>query len=200
LKGKKVTGPKESAFRYLYPIIDISIPPALIHDPHRAADELMDTLLMRYVPQMSGVLLSHHNITFLRQYAKIDSDGAYSIIPAGMTCLVWAPEVGMRLEGQIQLSTPSHVSLLVHGIFNASITSAHLPSTMETSHSSKDTVYQWHEFQDGENDVKMEVVQDSNGDILADDSGEKSTGYWVSKESGERLGGKDGKVVFTVVG
>lgn len=201
-KGKKMSGPKESAFRYLYPSIDISIPPALVHDPHRAADELMDTLLMRYVPQMSGVLLSHHNVTFLRQHAKIDSDGAYAIVPAGMTCLVWAPEIGMRLEGQIQLSTPSHVSLLVHGIFNASITSAHLPSTMDPSHSSKDTVYQWHECENGESDVKMENVEggSSNNDFMADDTGEKSTGYWVNKQTGEKLGGKDGKVVFTVVG
>ena len=48
-KGKKVSGPKESAFQYMYPIVDIPIPPALIQDAHRAADELMDTLLMRCV-------------------------------------------------------------------------------------------------------------------------------------------------------
>jgi hypothetical protein len=47
LKGKKVSGPKESAFRYMYPVIDVPIPPALIQDGHRAAKELMDTLLMR---------------------------------------------------------------------------------------------------------------------------------------------------------
>lgn len=46
-KGKKVAGPKESAFRYMYPVVDIPIPPALIQDGHRAANELMDTLLMR---------------------------------------------------------------------------------------------------------------------------------------------------------
>lgn len=44
---RKIVGAAESAFKYLYPTITIPIPPALIHDPHRAADELMDTLLMR---------------------------------------------------------------------------------------------------------------------------------------------------------
>lgn len=43
----KVKGPKESAFRYMYPIMDLSIPPSLFHDPRRAAGELLDTLLMR---------------------------------------------------------------------------------------------------------------------------------------------------------
>lgn len=46
-KGRKVSGPKESAFRRLDSIIDISIPPALMNNYHRAAAELMDTLLMR---------------------------------------------------------------------------------------------------------------------------------------------------------
>lgn len=110
----------------------------------------------------------------------------------------------MRLEGQIQLSTPSHISLLVHGIFNASITSAHLPSNFDQSRSSKDTVYQWHEFENGEeNVVRMEDVKNEDdipNESLADDVAEKSTGYWVNKETKEILGGKDGKVVFTVVG
>lgn len=152
---------------------------------------------------MSGVFLSHDGINFLRPCAQIDSDGAYATSPAQVSCLVWAPEIGMRLEGQIQLSTPSHMSLLVHGIFNASITSAHLPSNFDPSRSGKDTVYQWHEFENGEEDVKMEDTKESEDDIdesLADDVVEKSTGYWVNKETNERLGGKDGKVVFTVVG
>lgn len=50
-KGKKVVGPKESAFRYMYPVVDMLIPPALIQDGHRAANELMDTLLMRCVDE-----------------------------------------------------------------------------------------------------------------------------------------------------
>ncbi|UZJ51689.1 hypothetical protein CBS101457_001009 [Exobasidium rhododendri] len=162
----------------MYPIVDIPIPPALTQDAHRAAKELMDTLLMRYVPQLSGVLLTHRNISFLRSHARIDADGAYSIAPAGLTCLVWAPQIGMRLEGQIKLSTPSHISLLVHGIFNASITSAHLPSNTEPSNSHKD----------------------ARKEDLEDDVGEKSTGYWENEKTGERLGGTDGKVVFTVVG
>ena len=159
--------------------------------------------LVRYVPQLSGVLISHRNISFLRSHAKIDSDGAYSIAPAGLTCLAWSPKIGMRLEGTIQLSTPSHVSLLVHGIFNVSIISAHLPSTTDAPGSGKDAKYRWQENEDVHEDVKMEEG-DENGeegsDSLADDLAERSTGCWINCETGEKLGGSEGKVTFTVVG
>ena len=154
------------------------------------------------MPQLNGVLISHRNICFLRSHARIDSDGAYSIAPAGLTCLVWTPKIGMRLEGEIKMSTPSHISLLVHGIFNASITSAHLPSNVEVSSSGKDEQYRWHELDETE-EVKVEEDEEgsaepSNG--MGGGVGEKSTGYWVNGKTGERLGAKDGKVVFTVVG
>jgi DNA-directed RNA polymerase I subunit RPA43 len=109
----------------------------------------------------------------------------------------------MRLEGEIKLSTPSHISLLVHGIFNASITSAHLPSNTAPTSSHKDTIYKWHEFEAIDDNVKMEELDDTTGEAIngvQDDVGEKSTGYWEVEGTGERLGGKDGKVVFTVVG
>lgn len=136
------------------------------------------------------------NITFLRPLATVDADGAFSIVPVGLTALVWAPKIGMRLEGQIKLSTPSHVSLLVHGIFNASITAAHLPSSLESAQlSKKDHVYDWHEF--GDVDAMQEVHQEQDSD---EDLGEKSTGRWVDRKTGKSLGDEEEKVVFTVVG
>lgn len=121
----------------------------------------------------------------------------------------------MRLEGQLKLSTPSHISLLIHGIFNASITAAHLPSTKSPTMTVEDEQYEWHNFDDGE------VYDDEHGDAKIDGNGEggdegeegygagdadrmdgeKSTGYWLNRETGLRLGeDTDGRVSFTVVG
>ncbi|PWN35715.1 uncharacterized protein FA14DRAFT_121274, partial [Meira miltonrushii] len=119
-------GPAETAFKTVFPDITLCIPPVLMHDAGRAASEQLDSLLMRYVPQFEGVLMSHSNLNFKQKLGKIDGDGAFANVLVGVNGLVWAPKIGMRLEGKIKLSTPSHVSLLVHGIFNASITSAHL--------------------------------------------------------------------------
>ncbi|GAA5944023.1 hypothetical protein JCM3775_006816 [Rhodotorula graminis] len=40
----------------------------------------------------------------------------------------WRPRVGMKLLGTLTLASPSHVSLLLHNLFNASIPSSHIPS------------------------------------------------------------------------
>lgn len=147
--------------------------------------------------------MCHTNIAFEKDMGTIDADGAYSVVPVQMTCLVWAPRIGMRLEGKINLSTHSHVSLLVHGIFNASITSAHLPSIQEMAHMRKETGYQWQELPHVADVVKEDTDGETGGTNGAQDEeeiGEKSTGYWVDQKTGERLGGEDGTVVFTVVG
>lgn len=225
MKGK---GPAESAFKTIFPNITLCIPPVLMHDPHKAANEQLDSLLMRYVPQMGGVLMSHSELKFLEKLGKIDGDGAFANVFINVSGLVWAPKIGMRLEGKIKLSTPSHVSLLVHGIFNASITSAHLPSIQEMAHMPKETGFEWQEFPEEEyEDVAMEEPTEiksedqTDGEVIdaaekalqseneaaADEVpvneeavGEKSTGCWIDKKTGERLGGESGTVTFTVVG
>lgn len=45
--GGAVVGEAESAFRYVYPVMQVSAPPVLAHNPKRAVQELLDTLLMR---------------------------------------------------------------------------------------------------------------------------------------------------------
>lgn len=198
---------------------------AIMKGRHEAADTVCIFFGIRYVPQLGGVLLSHSNITFPRRHASFEADGAFSTVPATVTCLLWAPEVGMRLEGQLKLSTPSHVSLLVHGIFNASVTAAHLPSSLEAPHApSGETAYDWQEYHadggDGAADEEpMEGVEGAGEEAaahepgavdqdasasLADDYVEKSTGFWKSRKTGSKLGGdfesSDGRIIFTVVG
>lgn len=204
LRSWKGKGIAVSAFQDVQPTIDIPIPPALCHAPIRAAEELMDSLLMRYVPELGGVLISHQDIRFQRNLATIDGDGAFSVAPASMTLRIWAPKIAMRLEGRIILSTPSHISVLVHEKFNASIVSSHLPSVLEMARLKKEKGYRWHEFTEEEmNGVDVEMGEDHDHDHANEqngNAGEKSTGYWLDAATGDRLGGEDGKVTFTVVG
>lgn len=227
MKGK---GPAESAFKMVHPEITLCIPPILMHDAHRAANEQLDSLLMRYVPQFGGVLMSYSDLKFMQKLGKIDGDGAFANVLVGVSGLIWAPKIGTRLEGKIKLSTPSHVSLLVHGIFNASITSAHLPSVQEMAHMPKETGFEWQEFpeeEEEEEDVAMQEPaeikseEQAEGEAIietekaskresdaaehefsasGDKIGEKSTGCWIEKKTGKKLGGESGTVVFTVVG
>lgn len=97
----------------------------------------------------------------------------------------------MKLEGKISLSSPSHVSLLLDGLFNASISSQHIDlSQWEFVHEDPEAADQ--EGGQGGDEESQPVGED-------DEDAPHSLGYWRNKHDFGRLGGTDGKVTFTVV-
>ncbi|TKY89430.1 hypothetical protein EX895_001961 [Sporisorium graminicola] len=160
-----------SAFERMYPVLNLPIPPVWSNDPYAAFSDLMDTLVMRYVPQLSGVLITHTPTRFLQDTAVFSADSAFATAAVGFECVVWRPKIGQMLEGTICLSSPSHVSVLLYGLFNASIPASHLPET------------EW------------EFVHDAE-DASNTDHG---LGYWRNRANGSKLGGSSGKLSFTVI-
>jgi hypothetical protein len=101
----------------------------------------------------------------------------------------------MTSDGRVTLSSPDHVSLLVHRTFNVSIPRHHIPTD------------QWEfEYGPAENDPEFGGVDDEmDVDITTDVHGDDvqaadQRGRWVHKVTGDRLGGKDRWLQFTVVG
>jgi len=95
----------------------------------------------------------------------------------------------------VTLCSPDHVSLLLHRTFNVSIPRHHIP------------VDQWEfEYGPAENDPEFGNVDDMDVDATEDvqeDDAQATTyqrGRWVHKITGDRLGGKDRWLHFTVVG
>jgi DNA-directed RNA polymerase I subunit RPA43 len=93
--------------------------------------------------------------------------------------------------GRVTLCSPDHVSLLVHRTFNVSIPRHHIP----TDH--------WEfEYGPAENDPEFgNVDDDATADVQGDDAQPTDQrGRWVHRITGDRLGGKDRCLRFTVVG
>lgn len=98
--------------------------------------------------------------------------------------------------GRVTLCSPDHVSLLVHRTFNVSIPRHHIP----TDH--------WEfEYGPAENDpefgnVDDDMDPDATADVQGDDAQATTDqrGRWVHRITGDRLGGKDRCLRFTVVG
>ena len=144
-----------------------------------------------YIPNLGGVLVAHSNAHYLRKEGLIDGDSAFSLAPVSFDAIVWRPELGMELgtcgylelwmltraEGSIALSSPSHVSLLLHGTFNAAISAAHLPSSR-------------YEFVSG---------TPKGASKRRSSAQDRSVGYWRHKKSGEPLGGEQQTLRFTVI-
>lgn len=95
--------------------------------------------------------------------------------------------------GKINLSSPDHISLLVHRTFNVSIPRHHITTD----------VYEF-EYGPAENDPEFgaggaeETTQDAPAEGA--DGQTESGGRWVHKVTGTKLGDADASLEFTVVG
>lgn len=162
------------------------------------------------------MLLAHDHLRFVDSKARIKDECPFAICRVTFDAVVWRPRVGMRLGafplllqittnlqavryirracvhtvGKLSLSSPDHISLLLHRTFNVSIPRHHIP------------VDEWvFEYGPAENDPEF-GAGNAEGEGEGDEHGksEGGSGRWVHKVTGTNLGGPSGNLEFTVVG
>ncbi|KAI0256030.1 hypothetical protein BJV78DRAFT_1168721 [Lactifluus subvellereus] len=187
----------DGEFRSVKASIVLAVPPVFANRLRDGVEEMLDTMIMRYEPTLNGVVLAHSDVHFLDRVARLQTDSPFAICHVGFEALIWSPLRGMKLTGRVTLCSPDHVSLLVHRTFNVSIPRHHIPTD------------QWEfEYGPAENDPEFGNADEDmvDADITADAQGDGDAqatdqrGRWVHKVTGDRLGGKDRWLQFTVVG
>ncbi|TFK91329.1 hypothetical protein K466DRAFT_515489 [Polyporus arcularius HHB13444] len=189
----------DAAFRVVRASLAVSVPPVFASDLRGGVEEMLDSMLMRYIPALRGVVLAHDRLEFLDKVATIKADCPFANCRVAFDATVWSPQVGMKLSGKINLSSPDHISLLVHRTFNVSIPRHHITTDS----------YEF-EYGPAENDPEFGAGQDGPAAASAAAEGEAteegteghvdSGGRWVHKTTGTKLGDADGYLEFTVVG
>ncbi|KZS98199.1 hypothetical protein SISNIDRAFT_404347 [Sistotremastrum niveocremeum HHB9708] len=181
----------------------LSIPPLFATEPRRGALEMLDSLLMRHIPALNGVLITHSNMKFTSSTAQIINECPFAVVPITFDALVWAPRIGSKLVGKVSLASPDHLGLILHSTFNASIPRQHIRTD------------EWEfEYGPAENDPEFgqsvswktdeqTVIPDGEqtgveGEAEAEEP--QQTGKWIRITDGESIGGEEGLVEFTVIG
>ncbi|KAG9326492.1 hypothetical protein KVV02_007641 [Mortierella alpina] len=179
-KNTMVSGPFVEVSTKLY----IHLPPCFATKPVEGIQEQLNGFLMRYMPQVDGVVLAHSDLKLLQSSGRIISDSPYCHFWITVKLLVWKPVKGSSLHGTINLQSPDHIGLLLYGTFNASIPSEFIPKDKYefNPNSSYSRVKQQGEQ---EEDASSPVV---NGLL---------NGEWVLKSTGESIG-HDGVIEFEV--
>ncbi|KAF9227244.1 hypothetical protein BS17DRAFT_806452 [Gyrodon lividus] len=211
-KGKSCALNSSGEFRVINASLVLSIPPVFASDLRVGVEEMLDSMVMRYIPTLQGVLLAHSNLRFLTQTASIRGDCPFAVCNVGFDATVWSPCVSMKLVGKINLCSPDHVSLLVHRTFNVSIPRHHIPQdqwVFEYGAAENDPEFGegrgWDEGKyqgemDGEGDVEMKGVSGDEGKNSGETREPESNGRWVHHLTGGQLGDPDGYLEFTVIG
>ncbi|KZW00259.1 hypothetical protein EXIGLDRAFT_711428 [Exidia glandulosa HHB12029] len=201
-KGKEraaAAGPSE--FRYVQGETVISIPPSHAGNPVACANEMLDSMMMRYIPALEGVMLAHSDLRFLQEKASLVGACPFAVCTIGFRALVWGPTIGMKLKGKISLCSPDHVSLLVHRTFNVSIPRHHIPTD--------DYEFMWGaapndpefglEAEDDATTTAAAPAEDDDEPAEVDVDASKND-RWIRRDNGELLGDETGHLEFTVIG
>lgn len=72
---------------------------------------LTQVVACRYVPQLSGVLITHTPTRFLQDTAVFSADSAFATASVGFECVVWRPKIGQVL-GKLLYHPNQHGSYL----------------------------------------------------------------------------------------
>ncbi|KAJ6499382.1 hypothetical protein C8R45DRAFT_982243 [Mycena sanguinolenta] len=184
-KGKARESNAEAEFQTVTASLVVSVPPIFASNPYAGVQEMLDSMIMRYIPALRGVVLAHSNLSFLKQSAAITADCPFLVCNIQFDATVWSPHVGMKLVGKINLCSPDHISLLLHRTFNVSIPRHHIPTD------------EW-EFEHAPADA--DAASGDEVDLTNESEESEEEGRWVHKITGKRLGGKDGYLEFVVIG
>lgn len=119
----------------------VSLAPMFVCEPIKGIKiQHLDNLIMTYYPKVEGVILAYEIVSLSNQHKSMDEEGnditllkisessPFTFLWLTVEFLVWKPQVGDTLEGNIFMQTASHIGLLVHETFNASIKKYCIPS------------------------------------------------------------------------
>ncbi|KAJ3051961.1 hypothetical protein HK097_007050, partial [Rhizophlyctis rosea] len=113
--------PVQSAFKIIRTKLYLNLAPVYVGNERKGVEEYLNRFLMRYVPEVDGVLLSYNNIIAADPVARIMYDSPFFHFHIIVTLILFAPQEKSNLVGVVNKVSPDHIGLLVHGVFNASI-------------------------------------------------------------------------------
>lgn len=133
-----VTGPNEqesvSCFKRKKIRMLFSLFPSDLHDVYGEIRRSLKMKLLRYMLGIEGVLIAFDDIKLVTSVPGLSKTAGGVILNeqpqihylAELDTLLFCPEVGKVVTGNVIECYESHVGVLVHNFFNASITSDHL--------------------------------------------------------------------------
>lgn len=119
---------KTSPFEQCQMLLQLSLPPCYIQDISTGLHEQLNLMILRYSSKLQGVLLAYSKLRLVEPFGRIINETPYIHCKVIMDALVFQPKIGSTIEGVVNKVGSNHVGLLVAGVFNASISSAQLPT------------------------------------------------------------------------
>mmetsp|Transcript_26983 Transcript_26983/g.50417 ORF Transcript_26983/g.50417 Transcript_26983/m.50417 type:complete len:179 (+) Transcript_26983:46-582(+) len=111
-------------------LLKLVILPSESEKPMDAVKAQLNNMLFSYNEDLDGVPMVYYDIKLPpgKEYGRILNDSPWLHIDILVKLLLFQPTRGLIATGQINKLTDSHISLLVHGVFNVTISETELQS------------------------------------------------------------------------
>ncbi|KAL0215839.1 hypothetical protein P9112_008023 [Eukaryota sp. TZLM1-RC] len=147
-----------SPFRKLSVRRVVNIPPHELNDVPSAIIQSFNSSIMKYNHKYDGVVLSNTNISFPDDSGAIIDDSPFCRFEATADLVIFSPSIGSKLSGSVVHVSEDHISMLVFGVFNASIPR----DTLDTQYKFHETDCCWYRIgHEGSEDPKHYIAMDS---------------------------------------
>jgi len=130
----------------------VHLHPSCLEDPAAALEHELNGKLMRYDEVLKGIVLSYDQVKVEDSRVRIFNDSHFLNVRVSVRWLLFCPQPGMKLVGEVNYATSTGLGLLVHGIFNASIQDANLPEGWEFYEDDNDDQAYW---ESGDHKIKI---------------------------------------------
>ncbi|CCC70303.1 hypothetical protein NCAS_0E02330 [Naumovozyma castellii] len=180
-----------------------SLAPMYLQNPVQGImKQHLNPMVMKYNSIVGGVVLGYENLKIVDSDPSNDENSSEKLVkltpdtPFGFTwcdveLYVWQPQVGDVLEGYIFIQSASHIGLLIHDAFNASIKKNNIPTDWTFIENEAEYIDEDTESGDSRTDGSNE---ETNNRSETKSFVNRSLGYWVDA-NGSRI---DGKLKFKV--
>ena len=103
------------------------ITPCYIGNERDGIETKLNALLLRYCAVLKGVVIAYDNVKAI-PFARIQNEMPQLEMKFSARVLVFRAQIGQIMTGVVNKLSNSHVGLLVHDLFNASVSSDSMPS------------------------------------------------------------------------
>lgn len=170
----------------------VSVAPQFIDDPISGIKQQhLDQMLMTYSSALRGVVISYMRVKISDQSSvrdevtgetlalgRIGNDTPFSFLWCIVDFVIWSPKVGDIVEGWCNMQSQSHIGLLIHDTFNATIKKFNIPSDWQFVPNQADS-----------GDMNPEYVGEKSDENGNDESGRRgdhrfgrSLGQWMDEK------------------
>jgi len=115
---ERLAGEADSGICKVQDEIHIALPAKYLNDMALGLVTFFNKQVNSYHPKLNGILAGYGKLQLLTNMGRVINEEPQIHVDVRSEFWVFRPEVGCELRGVVTKKSPSHISCLVHGVFN----------------------------------------------------------------------------------